>query len=250
MSIIPGLVFSRARWKLIRERNRTMDREVYLDNDHLVDYRVEERTTGLHISDLQLTASLSRNPTGSAIRSFFLGGETSSFVAAEEFVVGTSIFLSGSVTLSVLTVASQSLFTTFSNENQGGVILAVTLSESPACSGHYIGTFAGADISTALSQSLSSSFSSSVSESVESASFDTAGLIVSAGVTTSVAFTASISGFTSSITESNLLPLQESDDRCFGVFEVIESGSFYSGSFKHILKTSTPMTLRSVRFIS
>jgi len=219
-----------------------MDREVYLGNDHLVDYRVEERTTGLFISDLELRARLSRNPTGSAIRSFFLGGETGSFVAAEEFVVGTNTFFSGSVTLSILTVASQSLFTTFSNSNQGNTVLTASLTEDPACSGQYVGTFFGADINTALSQSLSSSFSQSVSESVVSGAFDSGdSLVVSGTVTTSVAFTASVSGFTSSITESILTPLASSDDRCFGVFEIIESGSF--------LKVSTPMTLRSVRFL-
>ena len=244
MSIIPGIVFSRPRWRLIRERNRTMDREVYLDNDHLVDYRVEERTTGLTISDLQLSASLSRNPTGSAIRSFFLGGETASFVAAEQVELETVLIVSNSVSLSILTVTSQSLFTTFSGVNQGDTVLTTLLTEDPACSGHYVGTFDGADISTALSQSLSSSFSSSFSSSTATASFDSGDSLIISGngfTTLSVAFTASISGFTSSVTQSILVPLVESDDRCFGVFEIIQSGSF--------LKASTPMTLRSVRFL-
>ncbi len=242
MSIIPGIVFSRPRWRLIRERNRTMDREVYLDNDHLVDYRVEERTTGLTISDLELNASLSRNPTGSAIRSFFLGGQTSSFVEASQADIGTTQFVSASVSISVLTVQSQSVFTLFSGVNQGNAVLSTLLTEDPACSGQYVGTFSGEDITTALSQSLSSSFSSSFSSSVASASFDSGdSLITSLSVTLSAAFTASISGFTSSITESILVPLVESDDRCFGVFEIIESGSF--------LKASTPMILRSVRFL-
>lgn len=246
MSIIPGTVFSRPRWRLIRGRNQTMDREVYLGNDHLVDYRVEERTTGLSISDLQLTASLSRNPTGSAVQSFTLDAGTSNFVSASQFPIGTTTFISdtplaGAVTYSVLTVSSQSLTTHFTGSSTGSVTLEVGLTETPVCSGHYIGTIPGLSITTALSQSLSSSFGSELSSSNASASFDVGGLIVSAGVTTSVAFTASISGFTSSLTESILVQLVESDDRCFGVFETIQSGSF--------LKAATPMTLRSVRFI-
>ncbi|KKL06785.1 hypothetical protein LCGC14_2592570 [marine sediment metagenome] len=241
MSIIPGIVFSRARWNIIRQRNLTMDREVYLDNDHLVDYRVEERTTGLFISDLQLTASLSRNPTGSAIQSFFLGGGTSSFVSASQFDVGTTQFVSGPATVSILTATSQSLTTNFTGSNVGNTVLTASLTEEPACSGHYVGIIPGLDISTALSQSLSSSFSASFSSSVASASFDMGGLIVSAGLTRSVAFTASVSGFTGSHTQSILLPLAESADRRPGVFEIVESGSF--------LKASTPMTLRSVRWL-
>ena len=241
MSIIPGIVFSRARWRAIRKRNDTMDREVYLDNDHLIDFRLEERTTGKFISDLQLSASLSLNPTGSAITSFFLGGGTSSFVAASQFVVGTTLVISGPTTQSIHTIATQSLFTNFSGSNAGGVSLATLLTEDPPCSGHYAGVIPGADISTALSQSLSSSFSESVSESTATASFDVGGLIVSAGVTLSVAFTASVTGVTSSFTQSILLQLVETPSRCQGIHEIIQSGSF--------LKAVTPMNLRSVRFI-
>ena len=130
MSIIPGTVHSRPRWRLIRQRNRKM-REVYLDHEHLVDYRVEERATGLSISDLQLTASLSRNPTGSAIQSFFLGGGTSNFVSASQFPEGTTTFiasgpLSGGVTYSIHTVSSQSLTTHFTSSNVGNVVLTAS----------------------------------------------------------------------------------------------------------------------------
>lgn len=238
MSIIPGIVFSRTRWNLIRQRNRTMDKEVYLGNDHLVDFRVEERTTGLFISDLQLSASLSRNPTGSAIQSFALDGGTSSFVSASQFVVGDVQFISGPTTVSVVNEISQTLITNFTGSVQGNITLQIALTEDPACSGHYIGTIPGLDITTALSQSLSSSFSQTVSESFATNSLAST---VSGGLTRSLGFTGSVSGFTSSITQSILVQLVESDDRCFGVYERIESGSF--------LKASTPMTLRSVRFL-
>lgn len=216
-----------------------MDREVYLGNDHLVDFRVEERTTGLFISDLQLTASLSRNPTGSAIQSFTLDGGTSSFVDASQVVLGSVQYISAAISVSILTESSQSVSTNFTGSVPGNTTLQVVpLTEEPACSGHYVGTIPGLDITTALSQSLSSSFSQSVSATTASGSSD---LTLSASVTLSLAFTASVSGFTASHTQSILVPLVESDDRCFGVFEIIESGSF--------LKASTPMTLRSVRFL-
>ena len=253
MSIIPGIVFSRARWRAIRKRNDTMDREIYLDNDHLIDYRVEERTTGKFISDLSLTASLSRNPTGSAVESFFLGGGTSSLVSASQFDVETTKFIATipdqsdpPVTQSILLITTQSLFTNFTGSNSGSVLLTASLTEIPVRSGHYKGVIPGANISTALSQSLSSSFSQTFSSSFASAtdavgskSFDMGGLIISAGLTTSVAFTASVTGLTSSITQSILEQLPESDFK--GIFEIIQSGSF--------LKATTAMTLRSVRYL-
>ncbi|KKN06639.1 hypothetical protein LCGC14_1075200 [marine sediment metagenome] len=246
MSIIPGIVFSRARWRAIRKRNDTMDRNVYLDNDHLIDYRVEERTTGKFISDLSLTARLSRNPTGSAVQSFFLDGGTSSLVSASQFDVGTTQFIAAIdgqsdplVTQSILQITTQSLFTEFTGSNSGNVVLTASLTETPVRSGHYEGVIRGADISTALSQSLSSSFSQTFSSSFWSASFDTGTLIISAGLTTSVAFTASVTGLTSSITQSVLEQFPESDYK--GIFEIIQSGSF--------LKATTAMTLRSVRYL-
>lgn len=240
MSIQPR-VESRPRWKVIRTENQTMDRNVYLGNDHQVDIRIEERTTGRFTSDLSLTASLSRNPTGSAIASFFLDAGTSSFVSASQYDLSTAQIISGPATQSILTVSSQSLFTNFTGSIQGNVMLSTSLVESPACSGQYVGVIPGLDITTALSQSLSSSFSQTESGSSASASLDVGGLIISAGLTTSVAFTASITGITQSFTASILNQLAESDDRCFGVFEIIQSGSF--------LKISTPMTLRSARFL-
>lgn len=245
MSIQPRAE-SQARWNVTRTNNRTMDREIYLDNDHLVDIRIEERTTGKATSGLLLTASLSRNPTGSAETSFFLDGGTSSLVAATSFSVETIQFIgvipgqaAPPVTQSILLRTSQSLFTEFTGSISGSKILTASLVETPVCSGRYVGTIAGIDITTALSQSISASFSQSFTSSFTSTSFGS--LIISAGLTASVAFTASVTGLTSSFTASNLVQLVESDDRCFGVFEIIESGSF--------LKASTPMTLRSARFI-
>ena len=246
MSIIPGIVFSRPRWRAIRKRNDTMDREIYLGNDHLIDYRVEERTTGKFISDLSLTASLSRNPTGSAVESFFLGGGTSSLVSASQFDVGTTNFIAAIsnqsdpvVTQSILLITTQSLFTNFTGSNSGSVVLTASLVETPVRSGHYEGVIPGANITAALSQSLSSSFSQTLSSSFASAAFDTGTLIISAGLTASVTFTASVTGLTSSITQSVLEQLPESDFK--GIFEIIQSGSF--------LKATAAMTLRSVRFI-
>lgn len=241
MAIQPR-VESRPRWKVIRTENKTMDRNVYLGNDHQVDIRIEERTTGRFTSGLSLTASLSRNPTGSAIASFFLDGGTASFVSASQHDLSTVQIISGPATQSIFTATSQSLFTNFTGSVQGNVTLQIPLTESPVCSGQYVGIIPGLDINTALSQSLSSSFSQTDSGSIASASLDVGGLIISAGITTSVAFTASITGITQSFTASILNQLAESEDRCFGVFEIIQSGSF--------LKATTPMTLRSARFLS
>ncbi len=252
MSILPGIVFSRPRFTIIRTRNNPMDREVYLGNDHFIDYRVQERTTGKFTSGLNLVASLSRNPTGSAIRSFFLDTPATLPVATTSFTLGTVQIIgliSGQVgprvTQSILTLTTQSISTHFTSSLPGTVILTASLVESPACSGQYVGTFPGLNISTALSQSLSSSFSQSLSSSIATASFDMGGLVTSGSgageVTTSIAFTASVTGLTSSLTQSILVQLVESDERCNGVFEIITSGTFF--------KATTPMTLRSVRFI-
>jgi hypothetical protein len=51
----------------------------------------------------------------------------------------------------------------------------------------------------------------------------------------------SVSGFTSSFTASQEVPRVETANRAFGIYEIISSGSF--------LRASTPMTLRSVRFL-
>jgi hypothetical protein len=224
-----------------------MDREVYLDNDHLIDYRVEERTTGKFISDLSLTARLSRNPTGSAVQSFFLDSPTELAVATRSFSLGTVQIIGlidgqagPKVTQSIFTLTTQHISSNFTGSLTGTVVLTASLTETPVRSGHYEGVIPGANISTALSQSLSSSFSQTFTSSFGSASFDSpGGLIISAGLTTSVAFTASITGLTSSFTQSILEQFPESDYK--GIFEIIQSGSF--------LKATTAMTLRSVRFI-
>jgi len=110
MSIIPGIVFSRPRWVLIRTRNDTMDREVYLGNDHLVDYRVQERTTGLFTSGLGLTASLSLNPTGSAATSSWFGPPTTSFQSASFATQAFADTTSSGYTESIVFFSSQFYF--------------------------------------------------------------------------------------------------------------------------------------------
>lgn len=237
MSIQPR-VESRPRWKVIRTENQTMDRNVYLGNDHQVDIRIEERTTGRFTSGLSLTASLSRNPTGSAITSFFLdSAPTFNVVTTETSSLATTI--SGIVTQSIYTEITQSLVTNFTASNLGNVILTTSLVESPACSGQYVGVIPGADITTALSQSLSSSFSQTITGSFATGAVS---ISISGSATVSLTFTASIIGTTQSFTASILNELAESDDRCFGIFEIIQS----SGSF---LTATTPMTLRSARFL-
>lgn len=267
MSVLPGTLFSRPRWRIIREKNRTMDREIYLSNDHLVDFRVEERTTGLFISNLQLIASLTRNPTGSlgATSSFFSGVVTESFVSAShltnsfatEVLAATSSFSTSIGTVSPMSGVLQSFthsilwhsahtHSAFSSGSaiSGNVSLSAELIETPACSGHYEGVILGSDITTVFSSSFSESLAVIESSSIATGSNDgLSELVLSGSVTFSVHqfTTMSVSGFTSSLTTSIAVPLVESDDRCFGVFEIIESGSF--------LKASTPMTLRSVRFL-
>lgn len=237
MSILPGIVFSKARWTLIRQRNDPMDREIYLDNDHLVDYRLQERTTGLLTTGAQLSASLSYNPTGSAISGSFLGGPTASVaVVTTQSVIAERI--SSSITESILFDISQSHDSNLSGSNSSSLNLQILLTETPNLSGQYIGTFPGADITTILSSSFSESFTTTFSGSAVTFSITPT---VSASVTLSLAVTMSVSGFTSSFTQSTVIPLSDKANRDAGIFEIISSGSF--------LKTSTPMTLRTVRFI-
>lgn len=238
MSIIPGVVFSRPRWIPIRVRTNPMDREVYLDNDHLIDYYLGERTTGKFITGQQLTAYLSLNPTGSAIVSTWYGGPTSSLVSVTQFTSSVTSHVSESINVSILYEFSQSLTTVFSGSNIGTVMLSASLIETPAGSGEYIGTIPGPDITTALSSSFTQSFSSSFSETITTGSLSAS---FSASVTTSLSITMSVSGFTSSFTASQEVPRVETANRAFGIYEIISSGSF--------LRASTPMTLRSVRFL-
>lgn len=235
MSIQPR-VESRPRWKVIRTENQTMDRNVYLGNDHQVDIRIEERTTGQFTSGLSLTASLSRNPTGSAIASFFLdSAPTSGTVTTETSSLRQTIV--AAVSQSIYTEITQSLITNFTASNPG-LVLTTSLVESPVCSGQYVGVIPGADISTALSQSLSSSFSQTITGSFATGAVS---ISISGSATTSLTFTASIIGITQSFTASILNQLAESEDRCFGVFEIVATGSN--------LTVATPMTLRSARFL-
>lgn len=240
MSILPWIVFSRARWIPIRTRNETMDREVYLGNDHFIDYRIQERTTGKFTTGLGLTASLSLNPTGSAATASWFGPPTTSFQShsfSTSSVTQTSE--SRTFTESIITYTSQSIHRINSGSNSGMVQLTASLTEDPINSGQYIATIPGANIDTVLSSSFSESFTTEFSSSITTGSFSGS---FSGSVTLSFAVTMSITGLTSSLTTSVDIPLAGSSDRGPGVFEIITSGSF--------LKASTPMTLRSVRFLS
>ena len=254
MSIIPGISFSRPRWKLIRTENQPMDRNVYLENDHLVDYRVEERTTGQYISGLSLNAYLSLNPTGSALTSSFYGGPTSSFVGvttSASFVTMSEVVtvvegVSQSFRQWIKTEFSQSLSTSFSGSNEGEVYLGTPLTEVPQSHGQYIGTIPGADITTVLSSSFETvygaTYSSSIATGSESSSISSgSGASPSGSFVTSSFVTMSVSGSTGSYPASVEVPLAGTEDRAFRIYEIVKSGSF--------LQTSVAMTLRSVRFI-
>lgn len=63
MGTIFGVIKSGPRYSLTRKSDIPV-RELFLNNDHRIDYLVEERTTGILITGLQLSASLSLTPTG------------------------------------------------------------------------------------------------------------------------------------------------------------------------------------------
>ena len=238
MSILPGIVFSRARWTPIRTRNETMDREVYLDNDHFIDYRIQERTTGKFTSGLELSVVLSLNPTGSAATSSFLGPAITRLTSASVATSSVTQIVQGGFTESIVFHSSQSILFTSSGSNPGGVSLSAVLIEDPACSGQYVGTILGPTMSVVLSSSFSESLFTESSSSVTTASFSAS---ISASVTLSLSVTMSVTGSTSSIITTAVLPIGEAANPIPGVFEIISSGSF--------LKASTPMTLKRVRFI-
>lgn len=58
-----GVVQSGPRFTLTRKSDLPV-KEIFLDNDHRTSYFVEERTTGIFLSGLQLSASISLTPNG------------------------------------------------------------------------------------------------------------------------------------------------------------------------------------------
>lgn len=224
-------------------------RELYIENNHRIDIIVENSANHKKVSDLILVGIFSENPTGSAVQSKYTLGPSSSFnqvntsSIASTFSESFSGGITGSFTESVLTEVTQSFTSSFSTSVDGDITLEVSLTEEPVCSGEYVGIILGTDINTIFSSSLSSSFFNSFL--ITSTSFSSESLVISASVTTS-RHTTQISSshhVTQSNTASFEIPLVErSSDRQPGVYEIISSGSF--------LKVSTPMTLRSVRFIA
>jgi hypothetical protein len=245
MGTIFGLIESRPRFKLIRVSDLTM-KEIYLDNDHLVDYRAQERTTGKFQSGLSLTASLSLNPTGSAVVSQVLSGpvvtyaETSSFALTQTFSSSFSASVTSSFTASVYEIASASFTASVSQSNDANVTLAVNLIENPPRSGEYVGIIPGADITSALSGSFTQSFSSSFSTS--SNSVTTQSFIPGTNSSESIIFNTT-SSFVESFTQSIEEPLVETSPRSWAIYEIVQSSDAS-------VKISTPMNLRSVRFAS
>ena len=212
-----------------------MDREIYLYNDHLIDFRVQDRQRGTYTSGLTLDAYLSFNPTGSAITSSYLsGGATQSLVSVFTTSSVATVY-SGTVTQSILTEVSRSVISNSTGSVIGSSFLGVALTEDPPCSGEYVGVIRGSDIAAALSATFDVSYNTELSSSAVTFSADT---LLAGSTTQSV--TMSVSGFTSSFTSSQEVPLVQSDDRSFGIFEIISSGSF--------LRVCTPMTLRTVRY--
>lgn len=221
---------------------------IYIENNHRINIVVEDPTTHKTVSDLTITGHLSANSTGSAAVGQFFTGPSSSFLELSSSLIVSQTFsesfagsITSSFTESIRQEVTQSFTSSFSSSATGSIVLEVSLTETPLCSGQYEGIILGTDITTVFS----SSFSSSVFNSfpITSASFLSESLVISASVTLS-RHTTEVSHshhVTQSNTASFEVPLVETADRCFGIFEIIQSGSF--------LKVATPMTLRSVRFI-
>jgi hypothetical protein len=238
-----GLIQSRPRYKLIGASKIPM-KEIYLNNDHLVDYRAEERTTGMFVAGLSLTAFLTLNPTGSAIVSEFLTAPvptmeaTSSFALTQVFSASYSASVTQSFTASVYQILSQS-FTASVSVSNAGLTLTTSLTETPARSGEYIGTIPGADITTALSGSFidgdfSSSFTSSNSVTVSQSYIP--------ATEWSQSFTYNIThSMVESFSASIEVQLVETAPRAWSIYEVVTSGD-------GAIRIATPFNLRSVRF--
>ena len=222
--------------------------EIFLENNHRIDIVVTNPITHTAIDGSTIIGVLSVNPTGSAAVGAFTVGPSSSFsenitssisnIFSESIVGG----LVSSFTTSILQEVTQSFTSSFSSSITGSVRLEVTLTEDPECSGQYNGVILGSDITTVFSSSLSESIFNTfiiTSASFVSASFGLSGSITNSFHTTSVSQSHHV---TQSNTASFEIPLVETPDRCAGIFEIISSGSLF--------KVSTPMNLRSVRFLS
>lgn len=221
--------------------------ELYIENDYLIDIRVKNSRTQKAIIGLDIDGFFSKNPTGSIAQSQFFVGPSSSFFGvitssiSETFSESFSGGLTGSFTTSLLQEVTQSLTSSFSTSVNGNVTLSVRLTETPECSGEYVGIIPGLDITTVFSSSFSSSFFNTFL--ITSFSFISESLITTGSVTLSLHTTnvSSSHHVTQSNTASFEIPLVETAPRCPGVYEIISSGS--------AIKTSTPLGLRSVRFI-
>lgn len=241
MTTIKGLVLSGPKYIPIRVSDLPM-KEIYLENDHQVFYRFQNRQTGQLTTGLSLTAFLTLNETGSAAQSSYFTGPTSSLseYTTESVVRTFSSSLSGGVsssfTTSVYTTVTQSYTSSFSSSAEG-VILSTTLTEIPPKSGDYQGTIDGTDIAAVLSSSLDTVYSSSL-------------FVVSSSVTGSISGAGSLEDITinathslyDSFTQSVEIPIQQTAPRAWSIYEVITSGD---GSIKIV----NPMNLRSVRFV-
>lgn len=229
--------------------------DIILDNDYFISYFMGDRTLGIQFSGLSLEAIISRSPTGSAISSSFMAGPSSSLVAATTSSSsittvtfqtnvgddGAGTALTQSYTQSIVFESSQSINTHYSSSIPG-LSLQMALVEYPPCSAEYVGVFDGGDISTALSASYSTSYSSSFSSTVSTGSFSGSFASASSIQIVSESFiTMSVSGFTESFSASTAVALDDQTPRSPGVYEIITSGSH--------LRMTTPLTLRSARFV-
>ncbi len=244
-----GVILSGPHYTLKRvdDIRQTAMREIYLENDHRAHYRVEERTKGKFLTGLTgMTASLSLNPSGSAVplstsTSVDITGSliTASLTAG---TTGYSSSLSASVSQSftssfhTITIATSSAHSTGSTTSS---TLIAPMPETAYNSAEYLGVFQGSDITTALSASISISLSTVNSGSFVTTSVSTS-YIPSGTATTSIDTFTTISAyyFTSSFTTSVETPIPHSGR---DVYELITSGSH--------LKVSTPLCARSVRFM-
>lgn len=229
--------------------------DIILDNDYFISYFMGDRTNGIQFSGLSLEAIISRSPTGSAVSASFMAGPSSSLVAATTSSSsittvafqtnigdnGAGTTLTQSYTQSIVFESSQSIVTYYSSTIPG-ISLQQALVEYPPCSAEYVGVFYGGDITTALSASYSTSFSSSVSSSISTGSFSGSFVSASSFQMISQSFiTMSVTGFTGSYSASTAVPLDDQTPRSPGLYEIITSGSH--------LRLTTPLTLRSARFV-
>lgn len=242
-----GFILSGPKYTLkpVEEIRRLPMREIYLENDHRAHYRVEERTKGKYLFGLTgMTASLSHNPSGSAVPLLVSTSldHSSSFLTTQSLVTRYSSSFSASVTQShtssFLSIVSASLTSSWTGATTASS-LTTPMPESAYASADYIGTILGSNITMALSASLSQSFTWTASGSFVTSS-TSASYIPSASSTTSIDNLTIISYIevTGSTTNSTEIPLPNKGRR---IYEIVTSGS--------IIKVSSPMWLRSVRWM-